>query len=185
MADPFFGEIRIFAGLRIPKDWVECNGQLLAISENQALFALVGTCYGGDGVSTFAVPDLRGRVAVGSGQGTGLQKYDIGQTFGAEHVTLTTNTSPTHSHPFVVTKTPATSLAPSSDPDHPRNDMMLATPADGSYLYAVVDQTGATSVTLNTDAVVACGGSVAHDNVMPVLPIRYIICCNGYFPSFS
>src|SRR5271166_5833783 len=98
MADPFLGEIRIFGGTFAPLGWAFCQGQLLPIAQNTALFSLLGTTYGGDGVSNFALPDLRGRVPMGMGQGPGLSPYVQGQMGGAESVTLTTQQMPPHSH---------------------------------------------------------------------------------------
>src|SRR5512136_2572601 len=98
MAQPYVGEIRMFAGNFAPQGWMFCEGQLLPISQYDALFNLIGTTYGGDGINTFALPDLRGRVIVGPGQGSGLSNYVLGQQGGVETVTLTTNQIPQHSH---------------------------------------------------------------------------------------
>ena len=99
MASPFIGQITLFAGNFAPRGWAFCNGQLLSIAQNTALFSILGTTYGGNGQTTFALPDLRGRVPVHAGQGPGLSNYDLGQQGGAESVTLTTAQMPAHTHP--------------------------------------------------------------------------------------
>src|SRR6266480_4776110 len=108
MAQPYVGEIRIFAGNFAPAGWMFCEGQLLPISENETLFQLIGTTYGGDGQSTFNLPDLRGRVPVHQGQGNGLSNYTMGQQGGVEQVTLATQETPAHTHPLVASTSPGT-----------------------------------------------------------------------------
>jgi microcystin-dependent protein len=103
MANPFIGEIRMFGGNFAPRQWALCDGQLLSIAQYQALFSLLGTTYGGNGVSTFALPNLQGRLALGYGQGPGLSNYALGQTGGSETVTLTTSTMPGHNHSLLAT----------------------------------------------------------------------------------
>src|SRR3979490_2969928 len=112
MAQPYVGEIRMFAGNFAPAGWMVCEGQLLPISENETLFTLIGTTYGGDGQSTFALPDLRGRVPVHQGQGPGLGNFIIGKTDGVEQVTLTAQQVPAHTHAFAASSAPGDSSTP-------------------------------------------------------------------------
>src|SRR5690349_20258846 len=114
MAQPYVGEIRIFGGNFAPAGWMMCEGQLLPISENEVLFQLIGTTYGGDGESTFALPDLRGRLPLHQGTGSSGTTYQIGETGGVEEVTLTTNQIPVHSHPLTATTNLATDQTPSA-----------------------------------------------------------------------
>jgi microcystin-dependent protein len=178
MADSYIGEIRMFAGKYAPVDWHLCDGSLLAISQYQVLYALIGTTYGGDGMNTFARPDLRGRVPVSTGQGPGLSNYVLGQSFGTENVTLTAATMPTHNHPFNATSTGATSLKPT-----PSGSMTLAASPSNTFLYA--QEANATIVQLAPTDVGAAGGNVSHTNIMPVLAINYIIALTGIYPQFN
>lgn len=167
---PFVGQIRIFAGNFAPVGWMFCEGQLLPISEYETLFNLIGTTYGGDGISTFALPDLRGRVIVGPGQGGGLSNYTLGQQGGSETVTLTTNQIPQHSHAALADSLPGSS-------DSPAN-LLPARYPDAVPIYGG-NATGQT----NTEMVHATGGGQPHNNVKPFLAIRYIISLFGIFPS--
>jgi microcystin-dependent protein len=180
MADSYIGEIRMFAGNYAPVDWHLCDGSLLAISQYQVLYALIGTTYGGDGMNTFALPDLRGRVPVSTGQGPGLSNYVLGQPFGTENVTLTAATMPTHNHPFNATSTGATSLKPT-----PSGSMTLATSPSNTYLYAKQTTPPIPVVQLAPTDVGAAGGNVSHTNIMPVLAINYIIALTGIYPQFN
>ena len=178
MADPFLGEIRIFAGNFAPKGWALCDGQLLSVSQSDALFSLLGTTYGGDGRTTFAVPDLRGRLPVHVGRGPGLTSWDMGQRTGSERVTLTTNQVPTHDHPFMATNQEATDTAMSGKvlakvPTGPNNDMFYAPP------------TGTLENNLIAGSIQPTGGSQAHNNIMPYLCLNYIIALVGTYPSRS
>src|SRR3569623_1008207 len=112
MSNPFLGEIRLFAGNFIPRGWAFCNGALLAISQNDALYALLGTTFGGDGINTFGLPDMQGRVAIGQGTGPGLSSYVLGQMSGTDNVTLNTNQIPSHNHSLVAYNLPATTASP-------------------------------------------------------------------------
>ncbi len=163
MADPFIGEIRTFAGNFAPAGWAFCDGQLLAIAENDALFALIGTTYGGDGQVTFALPDLRGRALVGAGtaQQTGTT-YTLGQAGGAETVSLTTNQIPSHA-------LPASSLPRTRT--HPDPGTALAT--GGAYRPA-----GDADVSM-----VIVGGNQPHANMPPFLTLSFIISLYGIFPQ--
>ena len=168
-------EIRMFGGNFAPRGWALCQGQLLAIVQNTALFALLGTTFGGNGQTTFALPDLRGRVPVGWGQGPGLSNYDLGQVGGAESVTLLTTQLPAHNHSITASSVAGTATAPA-----------------GNYPAVVVDPTanpmsaygtGAPLVQMNAASVAAAGGSQPHNNVQPFLGMNYIICLEGVFPS--
>lgn len=163
MSTPYLGEIRLFGGSFAPVGWMFCHGQLLAISENDALFNLIGTTYGGDGQSTFALPDLSSRVPVHQGNG-----YVLAETGGAEEVTLTLGQIPAHSHPLVVSTQSASSRsAVGGVPAAPGSDVAWAA--------ATADEAmGQTS---------PAGGSQPHTNLQPYLGISYIISLFGIFPS--
>lgn len=167
---PFVGQIRIFAGDGAPAGWAFCEGQLLQISENDALFALIGTTYGGDGQTTFGLPDLRGRAIVGPGQGPGLSSYVLGQVGGVETVTLTTNQIPSHTHTISADSLPGSS-------DGPAN-LLPAQYPDGIPVYNVNSTT-----TMNPGVLSSTGGGEPHNNVKPYLAVRYIIALYGIFPA--
>jgi microcystin-dependent protein len=173
MGEPFVGEIRMFAGNFPPSGWAFCSGQLMPISENEVLFQLVGTTYGGDGQETFGIPDLQGRVPIHMGQGPGLsQNYQIGEKAGTETVTLTVNQIPSHNH------VPAASSA-AGDQVTPVNNFWSSTSTgDQTYDVAITP-----SGTLNTTLIGLTGGSQPHDNVAPFLCISFIISLFGVFPS--
>lgn len=172
--DPYLGDIRLFAGNYAPVGWVLCDGRLLSISENDALYAIVGTTYGGDGINTFAVPDLRGRLPVGKGNGTGLSPRVIGQQFGVESVTLITTQIPAHNHTFnASTTTPSTSPSPAGT---------VFAHSDADKIY-VSSPSGPLPETLNAATVQATGGTLPHNNIMPTTAINYIMCTAGIFPS--
>ena len=172
--DPYLGDIRLFAGSFAPAGWVICDGRLLPISQNDALYAIVGTTYGGDGINTFAVPDLRGRLPVGQGSGAGLTPRVIGQQFGVESVTLITTQIPSHNH----TLNGSTS-APSTSPS-PAGTVFAHSDADKIY---VSSPTGPVPETMNPATVQATGGTQPHNNIMPTTAINYIMCTAGIFPS--
>ncbi|MFN8531781.1 MAG: tail fiber protein [Anaerolineae bacterium] len=172
MSNPFIGEIRMFAGNFAPNGWAICDGSLVAISENETLFNLIGTTYGGDGQSTFALPDLRGRIPVHQGQGPGLQNYVIGQQAGTETVTLTVNQMPSHGHPYVGTLNPAAATSP--------NNSVFARAAGDVYTSDLSSMSP-----MAPQSVSQIGGSQPHDNVMPYLVINFIISLFGIFPSPS
>ncbi|HSC67510.1 MAG TPA: tail fiber protein [Cellvibrio sp.] len=172
--DPYLGDIRLFAGNFAPAGWVICDGRLLAISENDALYAIVGTTYGGDGIDTFAVPDLRGRLPVGQGSGVGLSERVIGQKFGVESVTLLTPQIPSHNHSFN-----ASTSAPSTSPS-PAGTVFAHSDTDKIY---VSSPTGPLPETLNTATVQLTGGTQPHTNIMPTTAINYIMSTVGIFPS--
>ncbi|HEX2764459.1 MAG TPA: tail fiber protein [Allosphingosinicella sp.] len=171
MAQPYVGEIRIFAGNFAPSGWMFCEGQLLPISENETLFQLIGTTYGGDGQSTFALPDCRGRVLLHQGTGGG-QTYTLAQTGGVESVTLTTQQIPVHSHAFLATTDQGTQAN--------AQNANLA-----SLSQVSVYRPNATPVgnAMSNQAITPTGGSQPHDNMHPYLCLDYIISLFGLFPS--
>jgi len=170
MSEPFVGEIRMFAGNFAPRGWAFCDGQLLAVSQNDALFSLLGTIYGGDGRTTFGLPDLRGRIPIHAGHGPGLSERRLGAKGGAEKVTLTVNQLPSHTHPMRA----QTGFANETEP----NDNILAQ-STGAQLYFQADpiQNLASASIANT------GGSRSHTNLMPYLCIHFIIALVGIYPS--
>lgn len=168
MSTPYVGEIRMFAGNFAPAGWALCQGQLLAISENDVLFTLIGTTYGGDGQNTFALPNLASRVPVHMGNGGG-SSYVIGQTAGEESVTLTTPQIPAHSHVPLCNSAAGTKASPQDD----------VWAALDSNVYSDV----APSVTMASVALGPAGGSQPHDNMVPYLVINFIISLFGVFPS--
>lgn len=175
MGQPFIGQVIAVAFNFAPQGWVQCNGQLLPISGNDALFSLIGTTFGGDGVSTFGVPDLRGRAVVGMGTGAGLSNYVLGQLGGSPNVTLTTANMPAHTH-AVMGATNGTSAIPA-------NNAVLGAASDGSSLLYDAPNN---PVTLNPSAVTtASGGAQPHDNQQPYQVVTYIMCSEGIFPPQS
>lgn len=171
MSSPFIGEIRMFGGNFAPAGWAFCDGQLVPISENDSLFTLIGTTYGGDGQETFALPNLQSRTPVHAGQGPGIsQNYQLGETFGVESVTLTTQQIPIHNHDF------SCSLAAASSTD-PTNQVI----AQSSQIHIFTEDV--TSKQMNPVAMLPQGGSQPHDNMMPFLVISFIISLFGTFPS--
>lgn len=176
MTAPFVGEIRLFGFSRVPTDWFACDGRLLPISDYQVLYTLIGTTYGGDGVQTFAVPDLRGRLPVHQGTGLGLPTVVIGQMGGTESVTLTTPQIPSHTHSFQATTNTANTFVPAS------SVQLGALTSDQMYAN---DVTGLSPYTQNPAAVSLVGGNLPHDNLMPTLTVSYCISAFGIYPSQS
>lgn len=171
MAQPYVGEIRMFGGNFAPAGWMFCEGQLLPISENETLFNLIGTTYGGDGQETFQLPDLQGRLPMHAGQGPGLsQNYQLGEKGGVESVTLTTQQIPIHNHSWVVTGTVAAQT-------NPQNNMV----AQSSQAQIYIDDVPSANMATNTVTVV--GGSQPHENIQPYLCVSFIISLFGVFPS--
>ena len=169
MPAPFVGEIRIFAGNFAPTGWAFCNGQLLPISQNTALFSIIGTAYGGNGVSTFALPDLRGRVPMQPGQGLGLTPRSRGEMIGAETHTLSLAEMPAHTHPL-------TAHSGNGHTDAAAGSAMARSPS-GIPQYAPDFD-----ATMAPDAVSPTGGSQPHDNMQPYLTLNFIIALQGIFP---
>ena len=174
MSELYIGEIRAFAGNFAPEGWALCDGSLLAIASNTALFSLIGTTYGGDGQNTFALPDLRGRAVIHQGTGTGLSPYVIGEQVGTETVTLAAGQMPSHAHSFAATTAAGNTQTPGPS-------VVLASTASGFPIY---DGT-ATPVALAPRAVSSVGGSAPHNNRQPYLAITYIISLSGIYPSRS
>ncbi|MEO0868045.1 MAG: tail fiber protein [Cyanobacteria bacterium J06642_11] len=171
MSEPYVGEIRMFAGNFAPRGWAFCDGQLLTTNQNDALFSLLGTIYGGDGRSTFGLPDLRGRIPMHAGAGPGLTNRSIGQRGGAEEETLTINQLPSHTHQLVATSA-------TGDSDDPTNRLLAQPPSDNFYTAASNADT-----TLAADAVSNAGSSASVSNLMPTLCINFIIALIGIYPS--
>ncbi|EEF62890.1 phage tail protein [Pedosphaera parvula] len=178
--NPYVGEIRIFAGNFAPKNWALCNGQILAISSNTALFSIIGTYYGGNGTSTFALPNLQGRVPLSQGQGPGLSDYFIGESGGVETVTLTTLQMPPHTHPVNCNSAQGVQSQHGTKADPAGN--FPATQSAGSGIYQATATAGAN---MNPQMIGTNGGGVAHENHQPYLALNFIICLYGVFPSRS
>ncbi len=169
MGQPFVGEIRMFGGSFAPAGWAFCAGQLMPISENETLFTLIGTTYGGDGQSTFGLPDLRGRVPVHQGTLLG-QPFVIGQLSGTESVTLTANQIPTHTHTLVA-------IDATGDADSPANAIPAAAATFSPYY------SGNATVNMDGTMLSVAGSSQPHDNMLPFLTVSFIISLFGIFPS--
>lgn len=173
MSSPFVAEVRMFGFNFAPTGWAQCNGQLLPISQNTALFSLLGTTYGGDGKSTFALPDFQGSVPVGQGQGQGLSEYFLGQMSGVQSITLLQSEIPNHTHSIMATNSEIGNL---NGPDPLRS---LAR-SSGASAY----QTSAVSLTqLAPQALSLAGGSLPHNNMQPYLTINFCIAMQGIFPA--
>lgn len=176
--DPFLGEIRMVAWNFAPNGWALCNGQLLSIAQNTALFSLLGTTYGGDGRTTFGLPNLQGRVPVHQGQGAGLSPYTMGQVGGAESVTLLPTQMPAHNHAVGVSNQPGAVADPTN--------AILAQGNSGTSRapVAVADYvTGVPTGTLAQTSVSVAGGNQPHTNLQPYLCVNFIIALQGVFPS--
>ena len=178
MSDPFVAEIQLFACNFAPTGWALCNGQLLPLSQNTALFSLLGTFYGGDGKSTFALPNLEGTVPTNQGQGAGLQEWFIGQQQGSEFITLLQSEMPFHTHALQAINDDANVANP--------DQAVLAkglydtgTQAGACCYY----QTAAPNVNMNVQSIGIAGGSLPHNNLMPYLVVEYCIALQGVFPQ--
>ncbi|MEP9360240.1 tail fiber protein [Sphingomonas sp. KR3-1] len=165
MAQPYVGELRIFAGNFAPAGWMFCEGQLLPISENETLFQLIGTTYGGDGQDSFGLPDLRGRLPIHQGNG-----YTLAQTGGAEEVTLSINQIPSHSHPML-------GASGNGSQSNPKNNVV----ASSTLVKAYSGETPDTA--MSAASITSIGGSLPHTNMQPYLCVDYIISLFGIFPS--
>jgi len=160
----------MFGGNFAPAGWAFCNGALIPISENETLFNLIGTTYGGDGQETFGLPDLQGRIPIHAGQGPGItQNYQLGEKAGVESVTLSTQQIPTHNHGWLASNDASNSLIPTSN--------VLSPPLNITPYFA-----GNAAVALNASSLQPVGGSQPHDNMMPYLVVSYIISLFGIFP---
>lgn len=171
MAQPYIGEIRMFAGTFNPVGWELCNGQLLPISENEALFQLIGTTYGGDGQETFGLPNLQSRVPMHFGSNSG-QTFQIGEMAGVEEVTLTTNQIPVHSHPLLGSEQNGAQAAPA-------NNVL----ANSTLVTPYAPETPGTNMAATS--ITPVGGSQPHTNLQPYLCINFIISLFGIFPQPS
>lgn len=168
-AEPYIGEVSWFAGNFAPRGWAFCNGQLLSISENTALFSLLGTTYGGDGRTTFALPDARGRAFIHAGTGPGLSSRALGSRAGTQQESLTVSQMPAHTH----TSRANSGAASSANPE----ENVLAN-SGRANLYS-----GSANVNMNTNAITSTGGSQPHNNMQPFLTLNCIIALQGIFPS--
>lgn len=171
MADPFVAEIRIFPFNFAPKGWAWCDGQLMPLSQNTALFSLLGTTYGGNGKSNFALPDLQGRTPMHPGQGPGLSLHDLGETGGSETVSLLESEIPSHSHALQSQAVPGDS----------------ATPAGNAYARVIgatpyQPPAGAPLVAMAPEILAPAGGDAPHNNLMPFLTFYFCIALQGVFP---
>ena len=172
MADPFVAEIRIFPFNFAPKGWAWCDGQLLPLSQNTALFSLLGTTYGGNGKSNFALPDIQGRAVMHPGQGQGLSLHDLGEQGGSETVTLLETEMPVHSHPMNASQADGTERSPGAG-----TGQLLATGVAISQY-----QTAGQLTALSPSAVAPTGSSLPHNNMQPYLTFYFNIALQGVFP---
>lgn len=182
MVQPYVGEVRMFGGSFAPASWAFCNGQSMPISEYSALFNLIGTTYGGNGTTTFNLPNLQGRLCVGMGQGPGLSNYTIGQAAGAETVTLTASQMPMHPHSLNATTTIASLGTPAGNLTG--NASLLTNPAN-QHMYTTPGSPSPTTGNLNINACSFAGGSQPHSNLLPSLCVSFIIALFGIYPSQS
>jgi microcystin-dependent protein len=174
MSTPYVGEIRLFGFTRVPSGWLPCNGALQPISQFEVLYSLIGTTYGGDGVSTFATPNLSSRVPIHYGNGPGLSPRPLGMVAGSEAVTLISNQMPRHDHPMVATTSPANSakISQTAELGALANDTMYTANTDGLA-----------SATTSPSSTSFAGSSGAHDNLMPTLTVQFCIAYDGLYPS--
>lgn len=175
MADSYIGEIRLLSFNYAPRGWALCNGQLLPINQNQALFSLLGTQYGGDGRVNFALPNLVGRVAIGAGQGAGLQNYVIGQAGGSATAALNVANLPPHTHTLNATTVVGSSNNPSGK--------LLAVPAVSPRLATLYGTPGGSEASLAADVLSSSGGGQPHTNMQPSTVLNYCIALVGIYPS--
>lgn len=180
MSEPYIGQIVLFAGNFAPRGWAFCDGQILSIAQNTALFSILGTTYGGNGQTTFGLPDLRGRVPlhVGNGQGPGLSPYVLGQQSGTENVTLNVQQMPQHNHLVTGDVTPGSSPSPSGG-----NFAQTATSARPPVVSnSYTTGTPTSPATLNPTTIQPAGNSQPHPNIQPILGLNFIIALQGIFP---
>lgn len=171
MATPFLGQISMFGFSFAPRGWAFCNGSLQSIAQNDALYALLGTFYGGDGIQTFGLPDFRGRIPIHNGTGAGLSTYVIGQLSGVESVTLTINQTPLHTHALNGTAAAATATNP--------GNLLLATTSGPTLYLEDTPSAGLNGASIGLSG----GGSQPHDNTQPYLCVNFCIAVEGVFPS--
>lgn len=171
MEPSYIGEIKLFAGNFAPLGWAFCDGSVIGINANEALFKLIGTTYGGDGLATFALPDLRGRVPLNFGQGNGLSLRKLGESGGAETVVVTSEQLPAHKH------------IPQANSGAGNSDSVAAHYWSGSAKTAQFAADSTTDTTMNSKAIGANGDNQPHENMLPFLALNFIICMEGVFPS--
>jgi microcystin-dependent protein len=172
VSEPFVGEIRMFGFNFAPQGWALCDGQVLPINQNEALFVLLGTTYGGDGTTTFALPNLQSRVPIHQGQGAGLSAYVAGQAGGTETVTLTAMQMPSHSHGVKASSSAAASNTPKGS----------ALAQSASHIYTAAPDT---STLMDANMISHTGGNAPHDNIQPYLAVNFCIALTGIFPAQS
>ncbi len=189
--DGYIGEVKLFAGDFAPRNWALCKGQLLSVEQYVSLFAIIGNVYGGDGKVSFALPDLRGRAAIGTGQGIGYTPRTLGSHVGAEHITLNVNQMPMHSHDAVFSESKAdlytsSGLGTSGTPSP--GDAISAESGGAGFIYS----DGAPDIKMSSKSIQnisakvtnkVTGGSAPHNNMQPSLVLNYIICLIGLYPS--
>jgi microcystin-dependent protein len=180
MAEPYVGEVRLFAGNFAMAGFAFANGALLSISQNDVLYNLIGTTYGGDGQNTFQLPNLQSRVPLGQGTGSGLTTRNIGQSGGVENVTLTTSTTPPHQHALFASLGPTTTGVPGPTV----LTGALQTTTDGEF-YAAPSQAGFSAVAMNATVVGNAGGGQPHNNIQPSIAINYVLALFGIYPTQS
>ena len=174
MSTPYVGEIRLFGFSRVPNGWLPCNNSLWSIAQYEVLYSLIGTTYGGDGITTFATPNLSGRVPIHQGTGTGLSPYVMGQAAGTENITLLSMQLPSHTHPYLATTGSA-------------NAKSVGTTVElgaltGDTMYAT-DSVGASAYITSPASTQPTGSTSPHDNTMPTLTVQYCIAWAGIYPT--
>jgi microcystin-dependent protein len=172
--DGTIAEIKLFAGNFAPRNWAFCNGQIMSIVQNTALFSILGTTFGGNGQTTFALPDFRGRVPVGTGQGPGLSNRDLGEVAGTETVTLLTTEMPAHNHVIAANASAGALSVPTSN---------YVAGGQDATANPIPTYASTASTSLNAASLSTTGGSQPHNNMPPYLGMSYIICLFGIFPS--
>lgn len=183
MTEPFLGEIAMFGGNFAIIGWAQCAGQLVSIAQNNALFALLGTTYGGDGVNTFGLPDFRGRVGLSAGQGPGLQNYTQGQISGSENVTITNATMPFHQHFAMVNLVDGVVDAPAATVMPAKPKQVAGGQSATLYTDPTKTPVAGDLKPFQNNTIIAQGGSQPHNNLMPYLTITFLIAMEGIFPS--
>ncbi|MGM3274834.1 phage tail protein [Ralstonia sp. 24A2] len=178
MATPYIGEIRLFAGNFAPAGWLLCQGQLISIADNETLYMLLGTTYGGNGQTTFGLPNMQGRLPIGQGQGPNLTNRVIGQSIGVDSVTLTINQIPAHTHTISATSAAASTITPGPG-------VLLATTPDTKPFYDDGTPNPPGKAAMAPQTIGTTGSSQPHSNHMPTASINYIIATAGIFPSQS
>lgn len=175
MAESYLGEIRMFGGTFPPLKWAFCDGQMVSITQNEALYSLIGTIYGGDGRSSFQFPDMRGRIPVHHGTGPGLSSMNIGLHYGVEEVTLSESEIPSHSHAFQASKDSASSPSPTN--------MVLGGVEEPDAIYTMTPDPQRSRAQMNENSVLTSGHSKAHSNMMSYQVVSFILSLAGSYPS--